>query len=195
MKKALLVTALVGTLGISTIVGYAASTLENQTVKGVQQVTENVAHDVAHKVQEVPQNLVSTVSKEVAVSLTEAREIALQKVKGELIGTDVSDGREYEFDIQHGDNVSEVTVDKMTGEITKVEQEFERPVKADISEQQAQRIALDRVSNGEIVKFQLEEDDGLSVYDIEIVKDAYEYEVKIDASTGDVIEYEQDDLD
>lgn len=191
MKKALLVTALIGTLSVSTIVGYAASTLENQTVKGVQQVTENVANNV----EKIPENVVSNVSKEVAVSLAEARDIALQKVKGELIGTDASDSREYEFDIQQGDNVSEVTVDAFTGDVTKVEREFERPVKASISEQQAQRIALDRVSNGEIVKFKLEEDDGLSVYDIEIVKDSYEYEVKIDASTGDVIEYEQDDLD
>lgn len=195
MKKALLVTALIGTLGVSTIVGYAASTLENQTVKGVQQVTENVAHNVANKVESVPENVVTNVSKEVAVSLAEARDVALQKVKGEVIGTDASDHDEYEFAIQHGDDVSEVTVDALTGAVTKVEREFERAVKADISEQQAKSIALDRVSNGKIVKFQLEEDDGVSVYDIEIVKDSYEYELKIDASTGDVIEYEQDDLD
>ena len=54
MKKALLVTALIGTLSVSTIVGYAASTLENQTVKGVQQVTENVANNV----EKIPENVV-----------------------------------------------------------------------------------------------------------------------------------------
>lgn len=194
MKRAILITALLGTLGASTIVGYAASNLEDQPVK-VQQATENAAQQAIHTVQQTTKNVTTAVSKEATISLEEAQDIALQKVKGELIGTDTSERYAYEFDIQHGNNVSEVTVDAMTGEIVKVEEEYDRPVTAKISAQRAKEIALQKVSNGEIVKFKLEEDDGLTVYDIEIVKDAYEYEIKIDANTGDVIEYEQDDLD
>lgn len=62
-----------------------------------------------------------------------------------------------------------------------------------ISEQQAKNIALAKAS-GTITDFELDEDDNRLVYEIEIHNGKMEYEFKIDAYTGAIVEY-QEDLD
>lgn len=62
-----------------------------------------------------------------------------------------------------------------------------------ISEQQAKNIALAKAS-GTITDFELDEDDDRLVYEIEIHNGKMEYEFKIDAYTGAIVEY-QEDLD
>ena len=176
MKRALLIATLIGTLGVSSIVGYASSTLDGKGAQDVQVVANRLTENVS-------------------TTLEDAKRSALEKVNGHVIGMDASDDTHDEFDIQLDDSVSEVKVDKASGAVTEVELEYERPVTAKISQQQATEIAQKEVSNGEIVKLVLENDDGLTVYDIEIVKKTMEYELKIDASTGEILEYEQDDVD
>lgn len=61
-----------------------------------------------------------------------------------------------------------------------------------MSEEQAREIALKKVPDGEIVKLELDDDDGQSRYDVEIVKHDYEHELEIDATTGKILEYERD---
>ncbi|NLJ57907.1 MAG: hypothetical protein GX339_03575 [Tissierellia bacterium] len=56
----------------------------------------------------------------------------------------------------------------------------------------AMEIALG-LANGKIVDFELDEDDGYYKYEIEIVADGYEYEIELDAYTGEVLEFEKDD--
>ena len=41
-------------------------------------------------------------------------------------------------------------------------------------------------------KAKLENDDGYTVYEVEFYKDRMEYEYKIDAATGEIIEYDMD---
>ena len=60
-----------------------------------------------------------------------------------------------------------------------------------ISSDQAKKIALNKV-NGKIVEFELDEDDGRLIYEIEIKKDGREYNLEIDAYTGKIIEFEID---
>ena len=43
-----------------------------------------------------------------------------------------------------------------------------------------------------VTKFEFDHDDGIAVYEIEMKKDGYEYDVKIDAKTGEVIEFEKE---
>lgn len=59
-----------------------------------------------------------------------------------------------------------------------------------ISESQAKEMALN-ATKGEVTKFQL--DDGRKEYEMEIVNQDTEYDVKVDASTGKVLEMKLDD--
>jgi len=61
-----------------------------------------------------------------------------------------------------------------------------------ISEAKAKEIALGLV-NGEIIKFELDEDDGRLEYEIEILANGYKYEIEMDAYTGDILDFDKDD--
>ena len=56
----------------------------------------------------------------------------------------------------------------------------------------AKQIALGKVPDAVIVKAEFDMDDGVPVYEIELVKGRYEYEAKIHAETGSILEWEQD---
>ena len=61
-----------------------------------------------------------------------------------------------------------------------------------IGEQKARKIALAKAPGATVTKFEFDHDDGIAVYEIEMKKDGYEYDVKIDAKTGEVIEFEKE---
>jgi uncharacterized repeat protein (TIGR02543 family) len=58
----------------------------------------------------------------------------------------------------------------------------------------AKRIALDRTGGGNVVKCHLEYDDGIRIYDIEIIKGDYEYSIDVNANTGKIVEYDRDSV-
>lgn len=61
-----------------------------------------------------------------------------------------------------------------------------------ISEEKARSIAQAKVPGASITKFELDNDDGKTVYEVELRKGTYEYEIKIDAKTGKILEFEMD---
>lgn len=61
-----------------------------------------------------------------------------------------------------------------------------------IGSAKAQSIALKKVPGATVVKAEFDNDDGISVYEVELRKGVYEYEIKIDAKSGNILEYEQD---
>lgn len=61
-----------------------------------------------------------------------------------------------------------------------------------ISEKKARSIALTKAPGASITKVELDNDDGILTYEIELRKGTYEYDVKIDAKTGNVLEFETD---
>lgn len=169
MKKALFTTALIGTLGISGIIGYAATNAEQPAAN-----TESafaISNDT--------------------VTLAEAQKIALQEVKGQMIKSEQDDDG-FEFDIRDGDYVYEVEVQQRSGDVVKVEKDYEPQGDVTVTEAEAKEIALLKVPNGEIVKLELDHDDGQANYEVEIVKDNYEHEIEINAVTGKIVEYERD---
>ena len=105
---------------------------------------------------------------------------------------------EYEIKILADGVIYEIEIDAYTGRI----KEYEREDKANltsgkgkrniISKEQAANIALGLV-DGEIVKLELGEDDGNPEYEIKVIKDGIKYEIEIDARTGNVKEFEQED--
>lgn len=65
-------------------------------------------------------------------------------------------------------------------------------VKVNITEEQARKIAADFLQGGTIGKLELEDEDGVIVYGIEISDGQKIHDVKVDANTGKII---KDDTD
>ena len=61
-----------------------------------------------------------------------------------------------------------------------------------ISNEEAQNIALNKTGGGYLVKCELDNDDNMMVYEIEIKNGNHEYEIDINANTGEILKYEQD---
>ena len=64
-----------------------------------------------------------------------------------------------------------------------------------ISEKKAKSIALDKVSGGNLVYCYLDYDDGRAQYEVEITKGKYEYEMEIDAITGNIYDFDKELMD
>ncbi|WP_281862962.1 PepSY domain-containing protein [Planomicrobium okeanokoites] len=59
---------------------------------------------------------------------------------------------------------------------------------------EASSIALE-LSDGKVIRAELDEDDGRQQYEVEIQDTEYEYDYEIDALTGEVLEQDRDRLD
>lgn len=64
-----------------------------------------------------------------------------------------------------------------------------------IGTEKAKKIALKRVPGATVVKVEFDMDDGVPVYEVELINGVYEYEITIHAKTGKILEYEQDYID
>lgn len=61
-----------------------------------------------------------------------------------------------------------------------------------ISNEEAQNIALNKTGGGYLVKCELDHDDHMMVYEIEVKNGNYEYDIDVNASNGEILKYEQD---
>lgn len=148
-----------------------------------------------------------------AISLEEAEDIALKEVDGEILkaGKDKDDGiTYYDFTIVTDSEKYEVEVNAENGKVLKVEKDDDYvPAKSNTTDQtnqnntqnntqitaeKAQEIAMNRVGTGTLVKCELDFDDDTQKYKYEIeIKDGrVEYDLEIDAVSGEIIQYEQD---
>lgn len=148
-----------------------------------------------------------------ALTLEEAQEIALKEVSGKVLKAkeDKDDGVVYyDFIIVSDTEKYEVEIDANSGKVLKMEKDDDyvgtttNPVDGTvtplpttdtaISTEQAQQIALERVGGGYLTKTELDldDDDGIKKYEIEIKNGNKEYDVEINADTGEIIKYEED---
>lgn len=120
------------------------------------------------------------------------------------------DGRlEYEIELYSGSTEYDITVDAATGEIIKYETELidlhhdddhhstgTTTQTSDIGADAAKSAAFTHagITEGQAtrVKCERDYDDGRLVYEVEFKSNGYEYEYKIDASTGSILEHEKD---
>lgn len=128
------------------------------------------------------------VKTESTLSKNQARELALQKVNGKIVKEDIDD-HEYEFEIQLGDYLYEVEVNKTSQKAVITDKESIR-AEVRISQEQAKQIALQEV-NGEIIDIELDVED--CEYSVEIMDGQDEYEITIDANSGTLLKIEKDD--
>ncbi|NIO40258.1 MAG: peptidase [Burkholderiales bacterium] len=137
------------------------------------------------------------------VSMEVCLDAALKTQPGEVkeLEFGLEDGvPHYEFEIITADGrETEVECDAMTGRIIEVEWENEHMnvdaflEKATVSPSQARKIALQRVP-GSILKMDLETNSmGVMSYEFEVAtRDGKQLDVEVDATSGRIIEVEQD---
>ncbi|AZV45122.1 propeptide, PepSY amd peptidase M4, putative [beta proteobacterium KB13] [Peribacillus asahii] len=133
-----------------------------------------------------------TVSKEEAVKSVS------EQVNGEVIKVerDLDDTLTYEMTMKTENGYEDVEVNASNGEM--IEREYDddnddsHPA-AKISLEEAEKIALKEVANGTITDVELDMENGLLVYEIEVEKKWLEYDLVIDANTGDVLHVGKED--
>lgn len=104
---------------------------------------------------------------------------------------------EYDVTMQKGNKKYELTYNARNAKLV----EYAWKITGDSSDKKyiglkkAKAIASNKVPGGQFIKAEFDEDDGVAVYEIEIIKDGMEYEMKINARTGKILEYEVDEAD
>lgn len=191
-----------GMIGASTMsVGQAKENDQSPAVTTLQTTSHVQAKDrSAHK-----QQAILTVDEVIAIAQQHADGrvdgVELEREKGQ---------RYYEIEIENRDMEFEIEIDAYTGEILKLEKEPvskpESPQKASapskgntkqdrqkmISMSEAIAIALAKAP-GKVDEAELDRDDGLVYYEIEIETDRGEVEIEVDAYTGQILSIEYDD--
>lgn len=115
-------------------------------------------------------------------------------------------GAVYEIEIIYGGTEYDFEIDAASGKIIKQDREAVNKVSSPaarssstlITMEEAKTIALGEVSGAaaeHITKSELDHDDGAAVYEIEIIYGGIEYDVEIDAATGEVIGFGADPVD
>ncbi len=138
------------------------------------------------------------------ISTDQCRQLALNKVKnGEIISISqkTDDGIDvYKVKMTAGNKRYTLEYHARTGALT--ECKWKRTAAAssnsgnrDIGLEKAKQIALDAVPGAAVYKAEADTDDGVPVYEIELVKGNYEYEFKIHAESGAILEQEKDRRD
>lgn len=141
-----------------------------------------------------------------AVNEESARQTALQQLPDSIVikSKTIRRGRgdlRYLYIIVNDDARAKVVVDGNDGSIIStvktpnIEGKYYGVTRKDggndgrITFEEARKIALDRTGGGEIVEIEKDYDDGMPIYEVEIIDNDNEYDVEIDAHTGDIIEY------
>lgn len=134
------------------------------------------------------------------LGLNKAKKLAKKQVKNAAVTSAVkkySDGIDvYKVHLRTDKKKYELKLHARTGKL--LEYGWELAVKTSssyIGEEKAKSIALKKVGSGTVVKVEFDHDDGVPVYEVEIKKDMYEYELKIHAKTGKILTYEQEHSD
>ena len=133
------------------------------------------------------------------ISEEKCRRLALDRVKNATI-TAVSqktdDGIDiYKVKMKKGSKKYELEFHARTGKL--LEYEWELTTKSSnknnyIGTAKAKEIALKKVGGGHVIKVEFDMDDGVPVYEVEIIKGDYEYDVEIHAKTGKILEVDKD---
>lgn len=170
---------------------------EPATDPATDDTTDDTTDDIADTTQttDAPDTSNGIYGVEFAVSLEEAVQIFHDTFGEEINISDVefdTDRGNYEYEISGWDdeNDYELDIDATTGEVS--EEEIERDSDRDniidfdaiISPAEAMDIAVDESGSDFVKEWSLEEDDGFTIYEIDIENGN---DVTIDAETGDVL--------
>jgi uncharacterized membrane protein YkoI len=61
-----------------------------------------------------------------------------------------------------------------------------------ITLEEAKQIAVDKVKNGKVTEIELDKDDGYYHFDVDLKDEMYEYDLEVDAFTGEITKFEKE---
>lgn len=129
------------------------------------------------------------------IGIKKAKKVAKKQVKNAKITSIMkkhSDGIDvYKVKMKTNSKKYELKIHARTGKV--LEYEWELVTKASskyIGEEKAKSIALKKAGSGTVVKVDFDYDDGVPVYEVDIIKGMYEHEFVIHAKTGKILEHE-----
>lgn len=178
--------------------------LKAQSEETVSAETESSSSDAASAPEEEPSADKNLISEDEAKSIA-LRDAGLteDQTSGIRIKLDKDDGvRQYEVEFYADDKEYDYEIDAVSGDIlskdTDIEDDFKKSGASDaaISEDEAKKIALEKVSGaGESdIKIHQDKDDGRVVYEGKIVYKERKYEFEIDAVNGKILEWEEESV-
>lgn len=133
------------------------------------------------------------------ISISKAKRLAKKQVKNAKLTSIMkkhSDGIDvYRVKMKTSKKKYELKIHARTGKV--LEYEWKLATKANkkyIGEERAKEIALQKVGSGTVVKVDFDYDDGVPVYEVDIIKGLYEYEVEIHARTGKILSFEMEHI-
>lgn len=133
------------------------------------------------------------------VSKAAIRKAAKKQVKKAKIVSVVFDddlyNPEYDVVMKKGNKKYELTFHARNAKLVEYKWKITAGKKAKtkyIGLTKAKSIASKKVPGGQFVKVEFDKDDGVAVYEVEMKKDGMEYEMKIHAKSGKILEYEVD---
>lgn len=167
-----------------------------------------------YEIDGMPQQTASKTGSIASPTLTwqQAKNIALKQVPGATatklkLDTDdgimvydiklVKNGIEHEFHINaETGEISKYEIDNIAKTVTTTQNNNQTPTTnqtaTTITWEQAKKIALEKVPGGKTTKLELDRENGRMVYEIEVVKNGVEYDFEIDATTGKIIKYDEE---
>lgn len=144
---------------------------------------------------------VSPESQKAVLSESKIKRLAQNRVKK---GTIVSIARKFDDGIDYykvkmtdSSKTFKLEFHARTGALTEYEWKYTASSNAsgsssDIGIEKAKQIALEKVPGAVVVKAESDTDDGVPVYEIELVKGRVEYEYTIHAKTGQILDWDKD---
>lgn len=135
------------------------------------------------------------------IGLSKAKELAKEQVPKAKITSVMkkySDGIDvYKIKMKTTSKKYELKIHARTGKILKYKWELTAQTDKSgkyIGKEKAKAIALKKVSSGTVLKVSFDYDDGVPVYEVDIQKGSYEYELEIHAETGKILKYEKEHI-
>ncbi len=135
------------------------------------------------------------------ISKSKCKKLAKKQVPGGTITRIVrkySDGISvYKIVMKKGSKKYELKFHARTGKL--LEYDWELTTKKTqsttyIGTEKAKQIALKETGGGHVTKVSFDMDNGVPVYEVEIIKDMYEYDIEIHAKTGKILDFEMDSI-
>ncbi len=134
-----------------------------------------------------------------------SRKAITKKAKKQVKGASVrsiklkfDDGiAQYKIKMVKGGKKYELVYNSKTGKLLEYEWEITVTGKGGsdnsyIGVEKAKSIALSKAPGATVVKVEFDKDDGVAVYEVDMVEGRYEYEVEINARTGKILKFEKE---
>ena len=174
------------------------------SVGGIGAVVSANNNDTSSNTKEVNNSNVEIITVEEAknfalnyVGKGEVEEVELERKNGSYV---------YEVEVEWMDDDAEIYIDAYTGEVIFVEDDISKWINSNesnsssteksknklITKEEAITIALNEIKDSKVEEVELDEDDGIYVYEIELKQSGKEVELDISAHTGEILTIDWD---